>query len=124
VLYGRTAIALRIGHRRSVDLGFFTDVPLEPLALDQGMPELRAARTLRRSPDILVLALPADGGEVNVSFCGNLRIRRIGKPERAGNGVLLASPLDLLATSSRRFMIVSRPRITSTSRRCCAADWT
>jgi Nucleotidyl transferase AbiEii toxin, Type IV TA system len=98
VLYGGTAIALRLGHRRSVDFDFFTDALLEPLALEQRIPELQAARTLRRAPGTLVLSLPLGGGEVNVSFFGGLRIGRVGEPERAGNGVLLASPLDLLAT--------------------------
>ena len=29
VLYGGTAIALRLGHRESVDFDFFSDVPLD-----------------------------------------------------------------------------------------------
>ena len=33
VLYGGTAISLRLGHRQSVDFDFFTDRPLDPQAL-------------------------------------------------------------------------------------------
>jgi hypothetical protein len=33
VLYGGTAVALRLGHRFSVDFDFFTDKPLDKQAL-------------------------------------------------------------------------------------------
>jgi hypothetical protein len=40
VLYGGTAIALRLGHRSSVDFDFFTDQPLAGARIE---PESRAA---------------------------------------------------------------------------------
>lgn len=37
VLYGRTALALRLGHRESVDFDFFSTAPFEPLQLNEQM---------------------------------------------------------------------------------------
>ena len=43
VLYGGTAIALRLGHRHSVDFDFFTHRPLERTALTRSLPWLATA---------------------------------------------------------------------------------
>ncbi|MGH6943979.1 MAG: nucleotidyl transferase AbiEii/AbiGii toxin family protein [Geminicoccaceae bacterium] len=98
VLYGGTAIALRLGHRRSVDFDFFTDRPLGPEELERRLPSLARAKTLQRSPRTLILSLPIGGADVKLSFFAGIGIGRVGDPERAGNRVLIASPLDLLAT--------------------------
>jgi hypothetical protein len=37
VLYGGTALALRLGHRESVDFDFFSTAPFEPLQLNEQM---------------------------------------------------------------------------------------
>lgn len=51
VLYGGTAIALRLGHRASVDFDFFTDQPLEHRELHAAMPFLDSSTTLQESAD-------------------------------------------------------------------------
>ena len=38
VLYGGTAIALRLGHRTSVDFDFFSDLPLDQKAVIASLP--------------------------------------------------------------------------------------
>lgn len=102
VLYGGTAIALRYGHRVSVDFDFFSASPLDRIGLAQALPWLRRARVLQDQPDTLTV-LSAGTREpdrsVKVSFFGGLKIGRVADPEFTGDGVaLVASPLDLLAT--------------------------
>ena len=50
-LYGGTAIALRLGHRSSVDFDFFCETPLDRTALLEKMPFLNTARVLQDRPD-------------------------------------------------------------------------
>src|SRR5580700_1882136 len=47
-LHGGTAIALRLGHRQSVDFDFFAARPFAPYTLLQTVPYLKGA-TVRRS---------------------------------------------------------------------------
>ncbi len=69
VLYGGTAIALRLGHRSSVDFDFFTDEPLDPDALRGAVPLLDATTTLQESVDTLTVLTPDTGsGGVKLSF--------------------------------------------------------
>lgn len=102
VLYGGTAIALRCGHRVSVDFDFFTARPLERRGLDRLLPWLARATVLQDQPDTLTVLSAADDvrlGGVKVSFFGGLSIGRVAEPEPSGDGVaVLAAPLDLLAT--------------------------
>ena len=100
VLYGGTAIALRYGHRVSVDFDFFSAQPLDRQALGQALPWLASARVLQDQPETLTLLTPdtADVG-VMVSFFGGLSFGRVADPEMSDDGIaLVASPLDLLAT--------------------------
>jgi hypothetical protein len=100
VLYGGTAIALRYGHRVSVDFDFFSAQPLDRQALGQALPWLASTRVLQDQPETLTLLTPdtADVG-VKVSFFGGLTIGRVADPEISDDGIaLVASPLDLLAT--------------------------
>ena len=46
VLYGGTAIALRLGHRPSVDFDFFTEKPLDRDALRAAFPFLAQSTVL------------------------------------------------------------------------------
>ena len=101
VLYGGTAIALRCGHRVSVDFDFFSDRPLDRQQLSRELPWLVSAQVLQDQPDTLTVLSPAPALEngVKVSFFGGLAIGRVGVPEICADGVaLVASPLDLLAT--------------------------
>jgi hypothetical protein len=99
VLYGGTAIALRLGHRASVDFDFFNDGPLHRSALTDPSPTLARATVLQdRSDTLTVLAGPAERQAVKVSFFAGLRFGRVGSPELTDDGVLnVASTDDLLA---------------------------
>lgn len=97
VLYGGTALALRLGHRVSEDFDFFSNVPFLPADLEARVPFLAGAERIQSSPNTLV-SLVDRGGPVKVSFFGGLPLRRVRDPEPAENGVLLASLPDLAAT--------------------------
>ena len=100
-LYGGTALALRFGHRRSMDFDFYTDRTLDSKALETTLPWFRNGTVLRAEPDthVLLAAVPRSKGKVKVSFFAGLRIGRVGIPELSDDGVVLvASVRDLLAT--------------------------
>jgi Nucleotidyl transferase AbiEii toxin, Type IV TA system len=97
VLYGGTALALRLGHRISEDFDFFSPNQLLPDDLERRVPFLREAVRLQSSPNTLVSSVDR-GGAVKVSFFGGLNLRRVQDPELAeGPGILVASLLDLAA---------------------------
>jgi hypothetical protein len=107
VLYGGTAIGLRLGHRTSVDFDFFTDKPLERATLDDSFPFLKRSIVLQEQPHTLTVLVPAHEAEghpapeqgVKLSFFGNLDFGRIDKPELTEDGVLTVASLDdLMAT--------------------------
>ena len=98
VLYGGTALALRLGHRSSVDFDFFSSPPLDHDALF-AIPFAARAEVLQREPAALTLSAPMDGGPVKVSFFGGIGFGRVGRPDRTEDGVLqVASLLDLFGT--------------------------
>lgn len=68
VLYGGTALALRLGHRASVDFDFFSHDALDHRALE-GLPFMSAATTLQEQP--LRRSVDHGGvGETCTSACG------------------------------------------------------
>lgn len=96
VLYGGTALALRLGHRQSVDFDFFSNSSLSPAELRQRIPFLRDATTQQSSPNTLVCLVERDG-PVQVAFFGGLDLDRVNDPDVA-DGVRVASLLDVAAT--------------------------
>lgn len=95
VLYGGTAVALRLGHRHSVDFDFFTERPLDRAALHRALPWLGASAVLQDEPGALTVLAP---GDVKVSFFGGLQVGRVGEPEETEDGVMVVASLeDLLA---------------------------
>jgi hypothetical protein len=98
VLYGGTAIALRYGHRKSVDFDFFSDQPLSTKRLHAALPFLADAAVLEQAPRTLVVLLRVAGKPIKLSFFGGMKIGRVGNPEHVDDGPWIASPLDLLAT--------------------------
>ena len=100
VLYGGTALALRIGHRQSDDFDFFSSVAVDSTRLLHEVPYIRGAEVLQRSPDTLT-CLVDRGGTVRVSFFGGLTLRRVADPDSlAAPAVTIASLLDLAATKA------------------------
>lgn len=98
VLYGGTALALRLGHRVSVDFDFFSHGPLDPAALDR-VAWVRHATVLHEAVDTRTVLVESDGAPVKVSWFGSITFGRVGEPETTADGVLqVASALDLAGT--------------------------
>lgn len=103
VLYGGTALALRLGHRQSVDFDFFSHEALDPRELD-AIPWLRDATTLQEAPNTRTV-LVERGGPVKLSFFGAITFGRIGEPEATTDGILrVASALDLGGTKIKALL--------------------
>jgi len=102
VLYGGTAIALRLGHRSSVDYDFFTDQPLNRQALYTAFPFLHQATLLQDMPDALTALVPPSAPtdqHVKISFFGALSFGRVGVPQLTDDGIVQVAAFDdLMAT--------------------------
>ncbi|MDZ7695826.1 MAG: nucleotidyl transferase AbiEii/AbiGii toxin family protein [Deltaproteobacteria bacterium] len=98
VLYGGTAIALRLGHRKSIDFDFFTSSDFTTDQLMREMTFLANGRRIQESANTLtmLIAKPDFDRPVKLSFFGGLRLRQIHMPDQATNGLLIASLKDLL----------------------------
>ena len=79
ILYGGTAIALRLGHRQSVDFDFFAFSPIDSNSLMQSVPYLAGATSARTQPNTLNAIVDRDG-PVQVSFFGFARLRTVRPP--------------------------------------------
>ena len=100
VLYGGTALALRLGHRQSADFDFFSSAGVDSGRLLREAPYLREAEVVQRGPDTLT-CLVNRGGPVRVSFFGGLNLRRVADPDAlAAPAIRIASLLDLAATKA------------------------
>ena len=94
VLYGGTALALRLGHRQSVDFDFFCNEVFAPEQLFSAMNLPRDSRVDQRGDNTLSVFV----NEVKLSFFGDVRMNRVHDPDVADNGLQVASLLDLIAT--------------------------
>lgn len=101
-LYGGTAIALRLGHRDSVDFDFFSGQPLDREAIKAAFPFMENAETLQDQGNTWVVLVPSEDTEeqsVKVSFFGTIGFGRVGQPEFTDDSVLLVASFDdLMAT--------------------------
>jgi hypothetical protein len=98
VLYGGTAIALRLGHRQSVDFDFFSSTPFDPAELRSRLEFATGATALQSGANTLTLLVDSDG-PVKVSFFGGLTHGQLARPSKAPpRNVRVASLRDLLAT--------------------------
>ncbi len=101
-LYGGTAVALRLGHRDSIDFDFFSEKPLDREAIRAALPFMTHATTLQDQGDTWAALIPAEAAETGyarVSFFGSLTFGRVGDPDITEDGVLeVASFDDLMAT--------------------------
>ena len=105
VLYGGTGLALRLGHRESIDFDFFSHDPLDHRALESKLPFLRTAETLQESQDTRTVIIQRADAPVKLSFFGGLTFGRVGEPEVTTDGVLrVASPLDLAGTEVKALL--------------------
>ena len=93
-MYGGTAIALRLGHRTSVDFDFFSHLPLDE---DKEKELLDAVPFLNHSEPIQIAPNTRSyltSNNVKLSFFGGIHLGRIGEPQYSNDGVLLAASLD------------------------------
>jgi Nucleotidyl transferase AbiEii toxin, Type IV TA system len=98
VLYGGTAMALRLGHRQSEDFDFFCDNPFQPSSLLAQLPYLKSGRVDQRGDSTLTVVVDRNG-PIKLSFFGDVRMGRINDPDVApDNRLQIASLLDLTAT--------------------------
>jgi hypothetical protein len=99
-LYGGTAVALRLGHRQSVDFDFFSREPFDPATLTREIPYLAEAEPVQMVSHTLTCRVQR-GGPVLVSFFGNLALGEIAPREIAeGSKVHVASLLDVAGTKA------------------------
>jgi hypothetical protein len=95
-LYGGTAIALRLGHRQSVDFDFFSPVKFEPRTLLQAIPYLDKAEILRSAPNELIVNVNRYG-PVQLSFFGNFDLGQVAEEELVDGPRFKVAPLIDLA---------------------------
>lgn len=100
-LYGGTAIALRLGHRQSIDFDFFAQTSFEPDTLLKDIPYLKGAVIRQSSPNTLTATVDR-GGPVQVSFFGDLNLGQVEAPDVIKNPDLaIASLIDLAGTKAK-----------------------
>ena len=95
VLYGGTAIALRLGHRQSVDFDFFSTAPFDPDTLRTSIPYLQYAEVVQLSANTLTCRIDRNG-PVLISFFGDLHMQFVHPAEQLNSPSLrIASLIDL-----------------------------
>lgn len=100
VLYGGTALGLRLGHRQSVDFDFFTSNTVVPEQLLHTIPFLNQAKILQNTGQTLTVSVNRNG-PVKVSFFGGLQLGRVAAYDRTPDDVVyVASLLDLAGTKA------------------------
>ena len=102
VLYGGTAIALRLGHRASIDFDLFSARPLDRDAIAAALPFVGQATALQDQRDSWTLLTPE---LVKLSFFGNLTMGRTGTPATTDDGVLMVASLDDLMTTNLKVIL-------------------
>jgi Nucleotidyl transferase AbiEii toxin, Type IV TA system len=81
-LYGGTAIALRLGHRPSVDFDFFSPELFEPQSLLDSVPFLKGA-DIRKSGANELTATVDRGSPIQLQFFGNFDLGQVAPSEIA-----------------------------------------
>jgi hypothetical protein len=98
VLYGGTALALRLGHRQSEDFDFFCNKAFDPSTLLDSIPFLKNAEIVQLQHNTLTAIVDREG-PVKVSFFGAVGLNRVQDPDVIeANGIQVASIIDLAAT--------------------------
>jgi hypothetical protein len=99
VLYGGTALALRLGHRVSEDFDFFSFEPLDPAPYRRTQPLLAGSETLQLEPNTLSVLVSELDDTVKLSFFGGLSFGQVREPDISADGFCrVASLPDLFAT--------------------------
>ena len=105
VLYGGTALSLRLAHRTSVDFDFFAHDALDHRELEAALSFVKQGETVQEGPNERTVLTRRAGASVKVSFFGAITIGRVGEPEATEDGVLrAASLLDLGGTKVKALL--------------------
>lgn len=100
ILYGGTALALRLGHRESIDFDFFSPKSFDPELLYKNISYLKNAKILQKSKNTLTCSIERQG-QILISFFGGLNIRQIENPSIVKyNNLRIASLEDLAGTKT------------------------
>ena len=114
-LYGGTAIALRLGHRQSVDFDFFSNQPFDPGVLLRTIPYLKQATVLQLEQNSLTCRVNFQG-TVQLSYFGDLSLKKVAQPEIAeGPQIKVAALIDLAATKADVCLLYTSREITGKS---------
>jgi predicted nucleotidyltransferase len=96
VLYGGTALALRLGHRESVDFDFFSNRSFLARELFASIAYLDGQEVTQQAENTLSCGISIGKDTVKVSFFGGLSLGQIETPDRVeSNGVAVASLTDI-----------------------------
>jgi hypothetical protein len=98
VLYGGTAVALRCGHRQSVDFDWFASRAGLLPRVRKFLERFPRHRIVQRDNRSLTALIGRGAAAVKLQFFEGLTIGRVGTPDVCENGVVVASVLDLLGT--------------------------
>ena len=96
VLYGGTAIALRLGHRESVDFDFLSEVVLGDAGKEllMGIAWLKGAAVLQNDVNTLTVSVTLDGAPIKLSFFGGIRNGCVEKPDKTDDDVICVASMD------------------------------
>lgn len=102
VLYGGTGLALRLGHRASVDFDFFSAESFLPTELVSDLSWLGKVTINRAAPNNLIITTE---NAVNLSFLGEMGIASVAEPSLVQeNGLIIASIFDLAGTKAKAIL--------------------
>ncbi len=105
VLYGGTAIALHLGHRESLDFGFFGLDPLDKAVLRPISSFAQEVSILQDETNTLAILAELPSGIVKVSCFGGMRLGRVRHPLATRDGTLLVASLeDLFSTKLKAIL--------------------
>jgi len=123
VLYGGTAIALRLGHRQSVDFDFFSERPLDKEAIQSAFGFMSTCVYLQDEKNTLAVLVtgldPASNPDsdadtdseqshVKISFFGTIGFGRVGEPDWTHDGVVQVASLDDLMATKVKVLVLQR----------------
>ena len=102
VLYGGTALALRLGHRQSVDFDYFATDAFAPGDLLDQVSWLGRVEVVKMAANDLVVIEP---GGVQLSFFGGLGLQAVAEPSvDRTTGLVVASVYDLAGTKAKAIL--------------------
>jgi predicted nucleotidyltransferase component of viral defense system len=97
VLYGGTAIALRLGHRESNDFDFFSEVALDDARKQKLLSDIQwlgGASILQNEKNTLTVSILQDENPIKLSFFGEIKNGCVSAPDRTDDHVLCVASLE------------------------------